>query len=179
MKYTFTGKNISIYDDIKTRAEKKLSRIQKLVPEGAEVFITISKIRHQYKMEVSVPLHKRLLRAEITAGDVNACIDSVADVLEKQIIKYKGRLRERSRRNAATIEEQSYSQDLQEPADVSDEVVIHRTKRFALKPMDAQEAVMEMELLGHSFFVFRNGTTDEVNVVYKRNDDEYGLIEPQ
>ena len=178
MKYTFTGKNLSIFDDVKDKVEKKLSRIQKLVPDDAEVFVTISKIRHQYKMEVSVPLHKRLLRAEILAGDINACLDSVVDVLEKQIVKYKGRLRERNRRNAATSEEVYYLEE-QPGSEDTDTVKIHRTKRFALKPLAAQDAVMEMELLGHSFFVFRNAGTEEINVVYKRNDGEYGLIEPQ
>ena len=178
MKYTFTGKNMSITDDIKAKVEKKLNRLQKLVPDDAEVFVSVSKVRHQYKVEVSVPLHKRLLRAEIAAGDMSACVDYVADVMEKQVKRYKGRLRERKRRNTATVEEVSFLEDMQESSDTS-EIVIHRTKRFALKPMDSQEAVMEMELLGHSFFVFRNGSTDEVNVVYKRNDGEYGLIEPQ
>jgi len=178
MRYTFTGKNISIYDDVKEKAQKKIDRIQKLVSQDAEVFITISKIRHQYKVEVSVPLHKRLLRAEVTDNDINACWDSVVDILEKQIVKYRGRLRERSRRNVATHEEVSFLETLPEPEDNSD-IIIHKTKRFALKPMDAQEAVMEMELLGHSFFVFRNAITDEVNVVYRRNEGEYGLIEPQ
>ena len=178
MKFTFTGKNISVSDDIKAKTEKKLGRLQKFIPQGAEIFVTVSKIRHQYKMEVSVPMHKRLLRAEISSGDVNSCLDSVADVLEKQIVKYKGRLRERKRKNSATVEEVSYLEDYADHENESS-IVIHRTKRFALKPMDSEEAVMEMELLGHSFYVFRNGTTDEVNVVYKRNDGEYGLIEPQ
>lgn len=180
MRYTFTGKNISVPDDFKARTEKKLNRIERLIPQKgeAEAYVTVSKVRHQYKTEVSVPLHKRLLRAEVTASDLDSCLDSVVDVLEKQVGKYKGRLRERSRRNAATGEELSF---LTEPAEQEDSsaVVIHKTKRFALKPMDAQEAVMEMELLGHSFFVFRNAITDEVNVVYKRKDEEYGLIEPQ
>jgi len=178
MHYTFTGKNISIYDEVKAQAEKKINRIQKLIPQDAEVFVAISKMRHQYKVEVSVPLHKRLLRAEVMAGDISSCWDSVVDILEKQVVKYKGRLRERSRRNAATVEEVSFIETQPEPEDDS-AIVIHRTKRFALKPMDVQEAVMEMELLGHSFFVFRNDITDEVNVVYKRDDEEYGLIEPQ
>ena len=178
MRYTFTGKNLSVYDDVKEKAQKKIDRIQKLVSQDAEVFVTISKIRHQYKVEVSVPLHKRLLRAEVTENDVNACWDSVVDILEKQIIKYRGRLRERSRRNVATVEEVSFLETQPEPDDNS-AITIHKTKRFALKPMDVQEAVMEMELLGHSFFVFRNDITDETNVVYKRNEGEYGLIEPQ
>ena len=175
MKYTFTGKNISIYDDVKEKAEKKLSRIEKLVPDDAEVFVAMSKIRHQYKVEVSVPMHKRLLRAEVTESDINVCMDSVVDVLEKQIKRYKGRLRERSRRSVATVEEVAFVEDTAD----ANQVVIHRTKRFALKPMDAEEAVMEMELLNHSFFVFRDANTDEVNVVYKRNNGDYGLIEPE
>jgi len=178
MKYNFTGKNISIYDDVKEKAENKIDRIQRLVPENTEVSVAISKNRHLYKVEVSMPLNKRLLRAEVTDTDVIACLDSVVDVLEKQIIKYKSRIRERSRRNVATIEEVSYLNEQPEPAEAPD-FKIHRTKRFAVKPMDAQEAVMELELLGHSFFVFRSASTDEVNVVYKRNDGEYGLIEPQ
>ena len=178
MRYNFVGKNLSITDDIKEKAEKKINRIQRLLPNEAEVSLTLSKVRHQYKMEVSVPLHKRMLRAEVLAGDVPACLDSVVDILEKQIVRYKGRLRGRDRRNAATIEELSYLTEQHETTDPS-EVVIHRTKRFALKPMDAQEAVMEMELLGHSFFVFRNSATEEINVVYKRKDEEYGLIEPE
>ena len=179
MRFTFTGKNLNIFDDVKEKAERKLSRLEKFVPEDTEVSVTISKIRHRYKAEVSVPLHKRLLRGEVTANDISACFDTVADVLEKQIVRYKGRLRERSRRSAVTVEEQSFFQNVEAVEESAGDIVIHRTKRFALKPMDVQEAVMEMELLGHTFFVFRNGSTDEVNVVYKRNDGEYGLIEPQ
>ncbi|MCL2420953.1 MAG: ribosome-associated translation inhibitor RaiA [Defluviitaleaceae bacterium] len=179
MRYHFTGKNISIYDEVKVQAEKKIDRIQKLVPEHAEVFVAISKNRHLYKVEVSIPLHKRWLRAEVTADEINACWDSVVDILEKQIVKYKGRLKGRNRRKEATIEEVSFIEVEDQRSEEDAEVVIRRTKRFALKPMDAQEAVMEMELLGHSFFVFRNGVTDEVNVVYKRADEEYGLIEPE
>jgi len=177
MRYNFTGKNMSVFDDFKAKAERKIGRIQKLVPDDVEVFVTLSKIRHQFKMEVSVPLHKRLLRAEVISADLESALDSVVDILEKQIVKYKGRLRERKRRDTATLEEVSYL-SAQEEVEENSTLNIHRTKRFALKPMDAQEAVMEMELLGHSFFVFRNGENDEVNVVYKRDDGEYGLIEP-
>jgi len=178
MRYTFTGKNINVFDEIKARTEKKIDRMQKLLPDDVEVFVTVSKIRHQFKMEVSIPLHKRLLRAEVIDNDLNSCLDPVVDALERQIKKYKGRLREKHRRNTATSEEMVFINEPQESAD-SQEVVIQRTKRFALKPMTAQDAVMEMELLGHSFFVFRSSETDEVNVVYKRNDEEYGLIEPE
>ena len=178
MRYSFTGKNINIFDDVKDKAEKKMDRISKLVPEDTNVSVAISKNRHLFKVEVSMPLHKRVLRAEVTDTDIITCMDSIVDALEKQIIKYRGRLRERSRRKVATVEEETYMNELPEPAD-SQAVVIHRTKKFALKPMDPQDAVMEMELLGHSFFVFRSASSEEVNVVYRRNDGEYGLIEPQ
>jgi len=134
------------------------------------------------KMEVSVPLHKRMLRAEVTNEDVSACMDQASDILERQVVKYKTRLRDRRRRNVATNDEMSFLAPEPEQVEVNEnapEIILTRTKRFALKPMDAQEAVMEMELLNHSFYVFRNSWTDEINVVYKRNDGEYGLIEPQ
>jgi len=177
MRYAFTGKNMSIYDELKDKTEKKLDRLQKLLPsDDIEVSVAFSKMRHQYKIEVSVPMHRRMLRAEVVASEPSACVDAVVDILEKQIVKYKGRLRERVRRSPVSNEELSFINEHSEPEPSN---VIHRTKRFAVKPMDAQEAVMEMELVGHSFFVFRNDSTDEINVVYKRNDGEYGLIEPQ
>jgi putative sigma-54 modulation protein len=100
------------------------------------------------------------------------------DILERQVKKYKSRLRDRRRRAVATSDELTFI-DAPEHEEQDSEIIITRTKKFALKPMDAQEAVMEMELLNHSFYVFRNSWTDEINVVYKRNDGEYGLIEPQ
>ncbi|MDR1664433.1 MAG: ribosome-associated translation inhibitor RaiA [Clostridiales bacterium] len=180
MRYVFTGKNMNVTEAIKEKTKNKLDRIEKLLPTKTEVeaAVTFTASKRDTKAEVSIPLHKRILRAEVTAEDVASCLDSVVDILEKQIIKYKSRLRERSRRNTATREELSF---ISEPAAAQEgegEIVINKTKRFALKPMDAHEAVMEMEMLGHNFYVFRNGKNDEVNVVYKRNDGEYGLIEP-
>jgi len=177
MRYSFTGKNVAVADTLKEKTEQKLNRLKKLLPEDAEVFVTFSKVRHEHKVEVSVPVNRRLLRAEVTANEITACLDQVVDVLEKQIVKYKGRLRERKRRDMSVhIEELPL---LEEHEDDSTEVEIYRTKRFDVKPMDIQEAVMEMELLDHSFFVFRNEATDEMSVVYKRHDGKYGLIEPQ
>jgi len=178
MRFSFKGKNISVFDEVKEQGEKKLSRIAKLVPEDAEVSVAISKNHHEFKVEVSMPLHKRILRAEVVSTDVNNAFDDVVDVLERQVVKYRGRLRERSRRNKATAEEEVFMNVQPEPVDAT-EFKIHRTKRFALKPMEPLDAAMEMDLVGHSFFVFRNSVTDEVNVIYKRNDGDYGLIEPQ
>ena len=183
MRFEFTGKNMTITEGIKERVTKKLRRLEKLLPDHAEAFITFSENKHLTKMEVSVPMHKRMLRAEVSDSDVSNCMDQAVDILERQIVKYKSRLRDRRRRSVATNDELTFL-DVAEPnqdsgESATPEIIITRTKRFALKPMDAQEAVMEMELLNHNFYVFRNSWTDEINVVYKRNDGEYGLIEPQ
>jgi len=178
MRFVFTGKNMSINEGIKERTAKKLGRIEKLFPTDAEVNVTFSVNKHLTKMEVSVPLHKRVLRAEVTDSDISNCLDTAVDILERQVIKYKSRLRDRRRRNIATTEETMYIED-EVVNEAPEEAIIHRTKRFAIKPMDIQEAVMELELLNHSFYVFRNSANGEVNVVYKRNDGEYGLIEPE
>jgi len=178
MRYVFTGKNMSVTEGIKERATKKLGRLDKLLPDNAEVYVTFSENKHLTKMEVSVPMHKRMLRAEVSDADVSTCMDKAVDILERQLVKYKSRLRDRQRRSVATSDELTFI-EAPEAESESNEIIITRTKKFALKPMDAQEAVMEMELLNHAFYVFRNSWTDEINVVYKRTDGEYGLIEPQ
>jgi putative sigma-54 modulation protein len=179
MRYVFTGKNMSVTEGIKERATKKLGRLDKLLPDNAEVYVTFSESKHLTKMEVSVPMHKRVLRAEVSGTDVSSCIDQAVDILEKQVVKYKTRLRDRRRRAVATNDELTFIETPENAEPETAEIIITRTKKFALKPMDAQEAVMELELLNHAFYVFRNSWTDEINVVYKRNDGEYGLIEPQ
>ena len=180
MRYVFTGKNMSVTEGIKERATRKLGRLEKLLPENAEVYITFSEYKHLTKMEVSVPMHKRMLRAEGSDADASNCMDQATDILERQIVKYKSRLRDRRRRSVATNDELTFIDKAQENTETdNNEIIITRTKKFALKPMDSQEAVMEMELLNHGFYVFRNSWTDEINVVYRRNDGEYGLIEPQ
>ena len=180
MRYEFTGRNMTVTDEIKDFTTGKLSRLEKLLPQNPEVHVTFSEAKYLTKIEVTVPMHKRTLRADVSNKDVYQCVDEAVDILEQQVVKYKSRLRDRRRRSVATNEELLFldEYDAVEEA-VSPEIVITRTKRFAIKPMDAQEAVMEMEPVNHNFYVFRNSRTDEINVVYKRNDGEYGLIEPQ
>jgi len=181
MRFEFTGKNMTVTEDMKELTIKKLGRLEKLLPNNAEAYVSFSENKHQTTVEVSVPMHKRMLRAETTDSEAATCIDKAVDILERQVVKYKSRLRDRRRRSVATSDELSFL-DMGE-SDTAEtttpEIVITRSKRFAIKPMDAQEAVMEMELLNHDFYVFRNSWTDEINVIYKRNDGEYGLIEPQ
>jgi len=178
LKYKFTGKNIDVTDALKERAQQKIGRLEKLLPFDAEVNVKFSVVRQNNRVEVTIPLPRRMLRAEVTATDMFAALDSIIDVLEKQMIKYKSRVRTRSRRDASYKDELAFTGDFAETAD-DNPIVIDRTKHFPLKPMDAEEAVMEMEMLGHNFYVFRNGMTDIINVVYKRKDSTYGLIEPE
>jgi len=183
MRFEFTGKNMTVTEGIKERTIKKLSRLEKLLPSNTDIYIAFSENKHLTTVEISIPLHKRVLRAEIVNEDISTCMDQAVDILERQVVKYKSRLRDRRRRSVATNDELSFleidSNEVEANEATTPEIIITRTKRFSIKPMDAQEAVMEMELLNHNFYVFRNSWTDEINVIYKRNDGEYGLIEPQ
>ena len=176
--YTSTGKGIQDTENIKRRTEQKFRRLERLLPDNADIYVTYSVVRQENNIEVSIPLSKRILRAQVAGDTMYTAIDEVIDVLEKQMVKYKSRLRDRSRRDSNFSEEwQLMGSDESEAPD--SQVIINKVKHFPLKPMDAEEAVMEMELLGHSFYVFRNGHTDDVNVVYKRHDGTCGLIEPE
>ncbi len=180
MRYSFTGKNTTVTDALKEKVSEKLKRLEKLVPEDTSVVVTFSVIKLDHTIEVTVNLPKRILRAEVTSQDMYAAIDEVVDVLEKQMVKYKNRLRDKARRDTAFIDELKYFEpEAKEEKVEDDEVKIAKTKKFAIKPMDAEEAVMEMELLGHNFFVYRNSSSDDINVVYKRKNGTYGLIEPE
>jgi len=178
LNFTFTGKNLTVTDAMKERTIQKLSRLEKLLPFDADVNVKFSVNRQNNRVEVTIPLRRRILRAEVTATDMYSALDSIVDMLDKQMIKYKSRIRSRSRRDASYKEEFEFTGELAENVEESP-IVIDRTKHFPVKPMDAEEAAMEMEMLGHSFYVFRNGHTDIINVVYKRNDGTYGLIEPE
>lgn len=178
MTYSFIGKDTVISDALKEKTIQKLSRLEKLMPENTDVTITYSVTKLENKVEVTIPIQKRILRAEAREKDMYVAVDLVVDILEKQMVRYKGRLKDKSRRDKHFKDELSTMfADITTGEDES--VDIKRTKRFAIKPMDPEEAVMEMELLHHSFYVFRNKENDEVNVVYRRNDNSYGLIEPE
>jgi putative sigma-54 modulation protein len=180
MKFSFTGKNTVVSDALKEKATQKIGRLERLLPDDAEIFVTFIVTKMDNKIEVTIPLYKRVLRAEVSTQDMYASIDEVVDVLERQMVKYKSRLKNKSRRDSSFKDEfRSAFPTGAEAEEEINEVFIQRSKKFALKPMDAEEAVMEMELLGHDFFVFRNGDSDEVKVVYRRKNGTYGLIEPE
>ncbi|MCL2611502.1 MAG: ribosome-associated translation inhibitor RaiA, partial [Defluviitaleaceae bacterium] len=172
--------NLSAYE--KDMTISKLSRLERVLPEDVEVTIALTVIKNEHKAEVTIPVRGRILRAETIGDDFISTIDKAVDVLDGQISKLKGRLKNKSKKNPLFKEEFTDIfadfETFQEFEDESD-IVIKRSKKFALKPMDAEEAAMNMELIGHTFFVFRNSQTDEINVIYKRKDGAYGLIEPE
>ena len=181
MRYTYKTHNMDIGDRTKEKIASKLNRIAKLFPEDAMAAVKINAEKLDTVVEITIPVNnKRIVRAETKDGDLMAAVDKAVDKLESQIVKYKKRLHQKVRKNKAFQEEYDALPLVQpEEDDNGDELQIVKNKRFELRPMDAEEAVMQMELLGHNFYVFRNGQTDVVNVVYRRKDGTFGLIEPE
>jgi putative sigma-54 modulation protein len=164
------GKNIELTNALKEYVEKKLAKLDKHI-ELAEGQVTLTVEKGTHKVEVTIPVNGMILRGEEETGDMYASIDLVVEKLEKQISRYKTRFTRKARAEGKAV-----------PApgeEAFEEAVIMKTKRFAFKPMPVDEAVMQMNMLGHSFFVFSNAETEEVNVLYKRKDGNYGLIEPE
>jgi len=177
MRFEFVTKNGSVSEAVKQRIVDKLSRLGRLLPDDSVAYVMLSTLRQDSILEVTIPLKRRTLRTQVMHEDILSAADQAVSILDKQMLRYKERLVSRKRRDKRFDEE---FQDVFANDSLSqDTAVIERTKRFALKPMDADEAVMEMELLGHDFYVFRNSSSDDINVVYKRKSGSYGLIEPE
>ncbi|CDF57347.1 ribosome hibernation-promoting factor, HPF/YfiA family [Thermobrachium celere] len=173
MNYIITGKNVALTDALKATVEKKMGKLEKYFTGDVEAHITLSVQKTKQIVEVTIPFNGMILRAEESTGDMYSSIDNVVEKIEKQIIKHKTKLEKQVREGAIKFAELP-KYDFEE-----DEIDIKKVKRFSLKPMHVDEAVLQMELLGHDFFVFKNSETDDVNVVYKRKDGGYGLIEPE
>lgn len=174
MRYVMYGKNIEVTEGLKSAVEDKFGKLSRYFMEDTEIHVTFSVEKELQKIEVTIPMKGNLVRAEEESADMYASIDLVEDTIERQLRKYKNKLVDK-KQNALSLSQAFLAED----AEQEDDVKIVRTKRFAVKPMDVEEACIQMELLGHSFFVFRNAETDEVNVVYKRKGNTYGLIEPE
>ncbi|MBQ4347217.1 MAG: ribosome-associated translation inhibitor RaiA [Firmicutes bacterium] len=179
MKCIITGKNFEIGERTREKIEKKLKRLDKIFPGEPQATVYVSEEKINYIIEVTIPLKRRILRAEAMEDDMMAAVDKVVDILESQIIKYKSRMRSRSRQSNVYREEYESIMVADEGLPEEPAFKIEKNKRFELQPMDVEEAVMQMELLGHNFFVFRNAETEEINVVYKRKNNSFGLIEPE
>ena len=175
MRYTITGRNIEVTPGLKAAVEKKIGKLEHFFTPDTEVIVALSAQKDQQKIEVTIPVKGNTIRAEESSTDMYVSIDLVEEIIERQIRRYKTRLMNQK------YDGTSFKQEFMEQEDdvEDDEIRIIRSKKFAIKPMDVEEACVQMELLGHDFFVFRNADTFEVNVVYKRKGNTYGLIEPE
>lgn len=174
MNLVISGKNIDITDGLRSAVEEKIGKLERYFVDSTEVHVTLSTEKNRQKIEVTIPMKGSIIRAEETSTDMYVSIDLVEEVIERQLRKYKNKLIHKEQ-NVAQLSKAFVDEDAYDEEDIA----IIRSKKFAMKPMDPEEACVQMELLGHTFFVFRNSETDEVNVVYKRKDNTYGLIEPE
>ncbi|GAA4653993.1 ribosome-associated translation inhibitor RaiA [Anaerocolumna aminovalerica] len=174
MRYIISGKNIDVTEGLKSAVYEKIGKLERYFTPDTEIHVTMSVEKERQRIEVTIPMKGTIIRAEQVSNDMYVSIDLVEEIIERQLRKYKNKLIEQKQAavnfNQAFIED-DYAED--------DSIKIVKTKKFAIKPMDPEEACIQMELLGHNFFVYRNAETDEVNVVYKRKGNTYGLIEPE
>lgn len=176
MKYIITGRNIEVTEGLKNAVYEKIGKLERYFTPDTELHITMSVQKDRQKIEVTIPVKGNIIRAEQSSSDMYVSIDLVEEIIERQLRRYKTRLLSKVQEvpafSTAFLEEE-------EPVEEDGEIRIAKEKRFALKPMTPEEACLQMELLGHNFFVFYNFDEDQVNVVYKRKDGSYGLIGPE
>lgn len=183
MNYNIRGENIEVTEALRNYVMKKISKLERYfdTPPTSDVHVRLSVYNNEQKIEVTIPMTNLLLRAEERHNDLYAAIDLVVDKLERQIRKYKTRVNRKFRQEGSPkhifAEMEKEARNAREE-ETDDGVEIVRTKRFDLKPMDSEEAVLQMNMLDHAFFVFTNATSGDTNVVYRRKDGKYGLIEP-
>ena len=171
MKIIVTGKNIVISDKIQDAIDKKFEKLGKYFADDIQANVVIHPEKSKVKMETTIVTKGTIFRAEDVAQDIFDCIDVVGDKLIKQMSKYKGKLLKRNKSKESVRFEM-----IPEVDDIEEGKVV-KTKKYELTPMTTDEAIMQMEMLQHNFFVFLDGETDRVNVIYKRNDNDYGLLE--
>lgn len=174
MRITITGRNIELTEGLKAAVEEKLSKLKKFFAPDTDVFVTLSVEKERQKIEVTIPVKGNIIRSEQVSNDMYVSIDLVEEVIERQLRKYKEKIVAKQQDGGNFKKE-----FLEKESEPLDEVRIIRTKRFDMKPMYPEDACIQMELLGHNFFVFCNAENEEVNVVYKRKGNTYGLIEPE
>ena len=178
LKFNIRGENVEVTDAIRDYVVKRISKLQKFFEDSVEATAHVNLKGYPnrtYKVEVTIPLPYLTLRAEETSNDMYGSVDLVTDKLERQIRKYKTKVNRKSREKGLKNLEFVPSDD----DSASDELKIVRTKQVSLKPMDPEEAVLQMDMLGHDFFVFQDAETNGTSIVYRRRDGRYGLIEAE
>lgn len=174
MKFTISGKNIEVTDGLKSAIRDKLGKLERYFTPDTEIIVTLSVEKERQKIEVTIPVKGNIIRSEQVSNDMYVSIDLVEEIIERQLKKYKTKIVDKHQ-EAGSFSKMYMDNDYMD----EEEVKIVRTKKFDIKPMYPEDACVQMELLGHGFFVFINAETDQVNVVYRRKGDTYGLIEPE
>lgn len=176
MKFIIVGKNIDVTPGLRSAVEDKIGKLQRYFSADTEVHVTLSTQKDRQKIEVTIPVKGNIIRSEQVSNDMYVSIDLVEEVIERQLRKYKTRIAAKQ-----AVAAETFKAEFLDEADAEDEneIKIVRTKRFGMKPMYPEDACIQMELTDHDFFVFINAETDEVNVVYKRKGNTYGIIEPE
>ena len=174
MQYIISGKNIDVTEGLKEAIYEKIGKLERYFTPETEVHVTLSVEKERQKIEITIPMKGNIVRAEQVSNDMYVSIDLVEEVIERQLRKYKNKIVDKQQA-AASFQKAYLDKDYEE----DEEVKIIRTKKFGIKPMYPEDACVQMELLGHNFFVFYNAETEQVNVVYKRKGNTYGLIEPE
>lgn len=183
MQIQVRGDHLEVTPAMQEYAQKKLGRLERYfdAPPEKDVTVTMSVVGGLHRIEVTLQLHHVLFRAEEQSPDMYASIDLVVDKLEEQLLRHKNKVNARFREKGlrTRIKESAESGTLSTFNEDELEQKIVRIKRFPMKPMDVEEALLQMDLLGHNFFMFTNASTNEVNVIYRRKQGNYGLIEPR
>ena len=174
MRITITGRNLDLTDGLKEAVEDKLSKLDKFFTKETEAHVTLSVEKERQKIEVTIPVKGSIIRSEQVSNDMYVSIDLVEEVIERQLKKYRKKLIEKHQNDSFFRQE-----FIEKESDDGEAIEIKRMKKFDVKPMYPEDACIQMELLGHDFFVFVNAETDLVNVVYKRKGNSYGIIEPE
>jgi putative sigma-54 modulation protein len=174
MRFVITGRNIDVTEGLRAAVQEKIGKLERYFSPDTEAIVTLSVEKDRQKIEVTIPVKGNIIRSEQVSSDMYVSIDLVEEIIERQLKKYKNKIIEKQQ--AREVFSNEY---IEKDYDEDDTVKIIRTKKFGIKPMDPEEACIQMELLGHNFYVFSNSETDEVNVVYKRKGNTYGLIEPE
>lgn len=185
MQLVVKGKNMEISDRLRKFVEDKVARLERVLPEMAEAEVELSAAKtksanSRYAVQITLKVNGALIRGEQSAADTYTAMDAVLDKIDRQIVRYKTKKSGTQAKAKGAIEPVALStaeEEIEPPEEGQGRLV--RVKRFSMKPMDVDEALEQMQLLGHDFFVFYNSETETVSVVYKREDGDFGLIEPE
>ncbi len=174
MNFIIVGKNIEVTPGLKSAVEDKIGKLEKYFTPETEIHVTLSVEKERQKIEVTIPVKGSIIRSEQVSNDMYVSIDLVEEIIERQLKRYKNKLIDQKQSSNYFKKEFIEKEYMDE-----EEIKIIRSKKFDIKPMYPEDACIQMELLGHNFYVFCNAETDQVNVVYKRKGNTYGLIEPE